>query len=237
MGISRDVTRRIAIERHNLDMLSMATHDIRSPLASISSTIKLTAKGLYGIVDESAKVTLEEVYGRIKKLEQIVTDYLHKSSMIFTDVEIPSKEILDLRQDIIDPVLDEFSEEIEEKKILIDNKLGAIPGNRIMVEAHKTWLKLVYRNLISNAIKYGGEGCTIAFGFEDHGDYYRLNVYNSGSSISKEDLERIFEKFESTNGTGLGLPIARDIIHKHDGQMWCENTWDSHPNFIFTLPK
>ncbi|RJQ49961.1 MAG: PAS domain S-box protein [Nitrospiraceae bacterium] len=234
IGVCREVTERIEREKHILDMLSIATHDMRGPLSSIGSMIKLLIRGAFGSIDESVKVTLTDISGRIIRLEKLLGEYLCKSSMM--NVKMPEKEYLDLRQDIIDPILEEFLSEIEENRIRIDNRLGAIPGNKVTIKANARWIKIVYRNLIRNAIKYASSG-QIAFGFEDKEDHYRLNVYNSGPPVPEERRTNIFEKFESTDSTGLGLSICRNLIQKHGGNMWYESTWDNHPNFIFTIPK
>jgi PAS domain S-box-containing protein len=232
-GICREVTQRVEREKHVLDMLSIATHDIRDPLISVGSTIRLLVRGAFGSIDESVKSTLSDVSTRIKLLEKIIGEYLCKASLM--NVKTPHKEYLDLRQDIIDPLLDEFSSELEEKKIKIDNRLGTVPGNRVTLRANGAWIRIVYRNLIRNAIKYSPSGY-IAFGFEDNGDHYRMNVFNSGPPIPEENITRIFEQFDSKNSTGLGLAISRNLILKHGGDMWCENS-DKHPNFIFRIPK
>ncbi len=234
IGICREITERAEREKHILDMLSIATHDLRGPLISIGSMVKLLIRGTFGLIDESVKVTLLDISGRIGCLEKLMGEYLCKSSLM--NVRTPDKEVLDLRQDIIDPILEEFLSEIEESKIRIDSRLGAIPGNKIIIKVNAKWIRIVYRNLIRNAIKYAASG-QIAFGFEDKGDHYRLNVYNSGPPVPAERWARIFEKFESSDSTGLGLAICRNLIQKHGGNMWYENTWDNHPNFIFTIPK
>lgn len=237
VGISRNITKRIEVEKHILNMLSIATHDLRSPLISVESTIKLLIRGSFGKIDDSVKATLEDLLGRTKNLTKTINDYFLKSSIM--NVNIPVKEELDLREDIIDAILDEFANEIQENRITIDNKLGAIPGNRIAIKANKNWLRIVYRNLIGNAIKYGGDNCVIAFGFEDAGSHYKLNVYNSGPAVPEKERDKIFEKFYSvaSKGSGIGLWIIRNLIRKHGGDMWYEDSLDGHPNFVFTLPK
>ncbi|MGE5892837.1 MAG: PAS domain-containing protein, partial [bacterium] len=146
LGVCRVVTDRIEREKHILDMLSIATHDMRGPLISIGSTIKLLARGAFGLIDESVKVTLSDISARISRLEKIISEYLCKSSLM--NVKKAVKEYLDLRQDIIDPILDEYSSEIEENKISIDSRLGAIPGYRVTIKANAQWMRIVYRNLI-----------------------------------------------------------------------------------------
>ena len=150
---------------------------------------------------------------------------------------------IDLRQDIIDAVLDEMSNEIEERSIIIDSSLGAIPAGTIQIGVDMMWLKAVFRNLFKNAIKYGGKGCKIAFGVEDHGSFYRLNVYNSGNPIPEHYRERLFTKFahmddgaEKKEGFGMGLYLIREIIRKHEGDMWYEPRQNGS-DFIFILPK
>ena len=236
IGISRNISERKKLQQHILRMLSIAAHDMRSPIVSIASTIKLLARGRFGEVSESVQQTLNDIFNRMLKLEKIVGEYLTKSS-VMSSSELGKKQILDLREDIIDPILDEFSQEIERGEIQIDNRLGGIPGSKILVSANKNWLSIVYRNLLSNAIRYTPQGGTIAYGFEDKGEIYRLNVYNSGEPIPAEKRKSIFEMFESDVSSGIGLPVVRELVRRHGGDMWCEESPDGHPNFVFTLPK
>ena len=236
IGIARDISKRKKLERHILRMLSIATHDMRSPIASIALTIKLLAKGRFGEVNVSVKQTLNDIFNRLIRLEKIIEDYLTKSS-VMSSGEIGKKELIDLREDIIDPILGEFSQEIVQGEIQIDNRLGGIPGAKIFVSANKNWLAIVYRNLLSNAIAYTGKGGVIAYGFEDKGEMYRLNVYNSGKPIPLEKRSSIFKMFESESSSGIGLSVSRELVRRHGGDLWCEESPDGHPNFIFSLPK
>jgi PAS domain S-box-containing protein len=237
IGISRDISERKLLERHILQMLSIATHDMRGPIVAVASIIKLLARGRFGEISDSVKQTLNDLFDRMSKLNGIVEQYLSRSSLLNSN-GIGKKEILDLRQDIIDPILEEFQHEIVKKDIKIDNRLGGIPGDKIMVEANKNWLGIVYRNLFSNAIKHTPENGIIAYGFEDVGEFYRLNVFNTGKSILKERREAIFKMFESgSNSSGIGLSVILDLIHRHGGDLWYQESLDGYPNFVFTLPK
>jgi len=234
-GISRDISERKAMEKYVLQLLSSASHDIRGPLVATEAVVKCLIRELYGPVDASVKETLEEVFQRLHSLEGIVVQYLSKSAVM--GLQVTAKEKLDLRQDIIDPVINDLSVDIRDKRILIDNTLGCIPGNRIFVRASKSWLSIVYRNLISNAVHHTPSGGTIALGFEERQDAYLLNVYSSSPPIADIDKEKIFQPFVSVHSTGLGLYFSRDIVEKHGGNLWCENALDGHPNMVFTLKK
>lgn len=236
IGISRNISQRKKLEEHILRMLSIATHDMRAPIVSVASIIKLLARGRFGAVNESVKQTLNDVFNRMIKLEKIVGEYLTKSS-VMNSSEIGRKEMLALREDIIDPILSEFSQEIEQGELQIDNRLGGIPGANVLVSANKNWLGIVYRNLFANAIRYTPRGGTIAYGFEDQGEMYRLNVFNNGPSIPVEKRKIIFEMFESEVSSGIGLPVIRELVRRHGGDLWCEESPSGHPNFVFTLPK
>lgn len=230
------------LNEHILTMLMIVSHDIRSPLIAIAATLKLLIRGVYGKIDESPKETLKDLYGRINRLNGIAEDYLGKASVITGEVQMERK-VLDLREDIIDPILDELSPEIERRGIIIDNRLGSIPANQISTKADKIWLKIVFRNLFCNAIKYGGPGCTISFGFEKHATHYKLNVYNSGQPIPEECRPKLFTKFSrisegnngNSHGIGLGLYLVKEIIQKHGGDIWYEPK-ENGSNFVFTLP-
>ncbi len=226
-----------------LHMLMIMSHDIRGPLVALAATLKLLLRGSYGNMDDSVSNTLSDLQTRVIRLLGVAEDYLGKAHSLDGSLKI-QRETMDLRQDIIDPVLNELANEIEQRKIVIDNRLGAIPAGRIPVRANKIWLQTVFRNLFSNAIKYGGKGCRIAFGFEDHGGYYRLNVYNSGLPISPEVQSRLFTKFcragagevGRQDGVGLGLYLIKEVIHRHGGEIWYEARHDGS-DFIFTIAK
>ncbi len=93
-----------------------------------------------------------------------------------------------------------------------------------------------------NAIKYGGNGITIAYGYEDHGSFYKLCIYNNGPIIPQEKRNSLFTKFgkvdsESTqDGVGMGLFLTKEIINQHGGEVWYEEM-DHGGAFLFTLPK
>ena len=226
-----------------LQMLMLMSHDIRGPLVALAATLKLLLRGSYGNMDESVKNTVGDLQGRVIRLLGVAEEYLGKAHSLEGSLK-PERKVLDLRQDVIDPVLDELAAEMGQHEIVIDNRLGAIPAGAIPVSANKIWLKTVFRNLFTNAIKYGGKGCRIAFGFEDHGAYYRLNIYNSGSPVPREARDRLFTKFfrgdagskENQDGVGLGLYLIKEIVRRHGGDIWYEARHNGS-DFIFTIVK
>lgn len=245
IGISRDITRRKEIENHNFKMVTSTAHELRSPLISIGGTLNRVINGRYGSIDESVRTTLADLLMRLRKMEGVVNDNLTKSALIIGE-KIPDKQELDLRVDIIDPILDEFSQELINRKITIDNRLGSIPPGEIIFEAVKSWIKMSVRELFRNAIKYGGgdEKKVIAFGYENCPDCLKVVVYDNGSAIPAEHRETIFEQYKRVEGnteergTGLGLYIVRDTMRMYGGDVYYEATIpENHSKFILTIPK
>ncbi len=193
------------LNKNILNMLKVMSHDIRGPLISISATLKLLLRGAFGRLDENVYQTVKDLSMRVNQVLGLAEECLAKAQSVDNEICIEKAEI-DLRHEVIEPVLAELAGEIEQNGIYIDNRLGAIPTGAIKVNASKVWLKVVYRNLFSNAIKYGGRGCTIAFGYEDHGSYYRFNVYNTGAQIPEDKRGVLFTKF------GRILDITRGQI-------------------------
>lgn len=226
-----------------LNLGMVLTHDIRGPLISIVSILNLLLRGIYGKLDQNLIGIVQELLSRCLRLFGTTEDYLGQVSILNGSMNMERAE-LDLRQDIIDTVLDELADDIARHEIKIDTRLGTIPAGSIGISADKTWIKAVYRDLFSNAIKHGGKGCTISFGFEPHESQYRLNVYNSGRPIPESDRGKLFTRFEETKTEkksaqdigGLGLSLCREIILKHEGEIWYEALPDGS-NFVFTIAK
>lgn len=231
------------LAKHILEMLTIASHDLRSPLNSIAIGIKIISKGIYGDLTPIIGNEIDKLYHRTQRLLGIMENYLCKTNIFYGNLRI-HKQNLDLRTDIIDPVLEEFAEFFKDHNITIDESMGGIPDRTIVISADKLWLQNVYRNLFHNLLKYSDKGCMIAYGFEDKGDCYQLNVFNSGKPIPEEFRDKLFHKFSRMNidssklvsGTGIGLYFIKEIITKHGGQIWYEPL-ENGSNFVFTLPK
>jgi len=234
--------RLAAINERVLNKLAVVFHDIRSSMVSTSSALKLLLRGAHGEMDATRAQKLREVDARVRKIigvsEEFVTQVLSGKS----DVTLGS-ELLDLREEIVAPVLEELSEEIRDHRITIDNRLSLLPAAvAIPVKGSKLYLKSVFRNLLDNGIKHGGDGCTIVIDLEDGGDNCRLQVYNSGKPVPEENRALLFSharrlgKGGKSQGLGLGLSLVRDIMKEYGGDVWYEAKNDGS-NFVISFPN
>ncbi len=230
-----------SLDEKALNKMEFMSHDVREPLISISATLKLLIRGHYGKMDEEVLNTIKKLFSKITGLTGIAEEYLFGSFLANEDLETGG-EPLDLMRDILIPVLKELSPELRGHHLIIDHSLRVMMSRRIPLQTNRILLKMAFRNLLKNAIKYGDASGVIALGFEDHGSSYQLNVYNSGRSIPEEYRNRLFTKFTAIgnrdnekDGTGLGLYLTKKVIQRLGGDIWYEAREDGS-NFVFTLP-
>jgi len=222
-----------------LNIWKMMSHDLRGSLVSISATLKLLNRGYYGKMDEEVENKLRELFEKVTSLIGVSEEFLGRAFSVSGDFEA-EQEVLDLKEDILNPVLNEISQELKERHILMDRHFHTASNHPISLRANRTWLKSVFRNLLKNAMNHGEEGGTITLGVENRGSAYQLNVYNSGEPIPIEWRDNLFKKFahrngKSNNGMGLGLYLTKKIIQKHGGHIWYEAK-EHGSNFVFTIP-
>jgi two-component system sensor histidine kinase/response regulator len=215
-------------------------HDLRGAMVSTAAALKLMARGSSGDMSTGARLRLGEVSGRVENLINLTDEFLGKAMA----AHWPKKPaVLDLRKDIVDPVLGELATDLRDHRITLDNRLPARWQGKIPVQGSKPWLKSVFRNLIINGIKYGGDGCTIVVDFETQGSNYRLNVYNTGKTVPEALRSMLFTNSpnmrrskQRRKGLGLGLSLSRDILQNHGGDIWYEPRNDGS-NFVVSLPQ
>ncbi len=221
------------------DLLKIMSHDIRGSLVSISATLKLLSRGRYGKMDEGAANTIKELFSKTVDLIQLTEEYLGKTISVNGSLEM-EEETLDLMQDVIQPVLGELYPELRENDIRVDNRFCAELNKQLCIRASKAWLKTVFRNLLKNAIKYGGKGCMIVLSFENRISSYRFSVYNSGTPVPEEYRGKLFSKSahgsKCSDSMGMGLYLIKKILQKRGGDIWYEAREDGS-NFVFTLPS
>ena len=231
------------MEEREMNALKIMLHDIRGSLVSMSATLKLLSRGYYGKVNEGVVNPLKELLSKTVSLNGMTEEYLSRAFSFDGDLEIED-EAMDLKQDIINPILEELLPELRGHCIRVENRFDEVSTRRISIKGNRFWWKTVFRNLLKNAIKYGNPEGTVVIGFQNQGSFYRLNVYNSGQPIPEEYRNKIFTKFMSfgknenggTNGMGLGLYLVREIIRKHGGDIWYQAE-EGGSNFVFTLPS
>jgi two-component system, sensor histidine kinase and response regulator len=221
--------------------MMLMSHDIRGSMVATAASLKLMARGTYGELSEPAKAKIHEAAGRIENTIHLIEDFVGRS--LADHPLAPDEDVLDLSEDIIEPVLAELAAEIQDQQITLVNRLHRQEVGRLSVRGSKWELRSVFRNLIDNGIKYGGRGCTIVVNCEMQGSTSRLTVYNTGQTVSEALRFMLFSPIRSMRpskkrrqGMGLGLTLSRDIIQNYGGDIWYEAK-KGGSNFVISLPQ
>lgn len=210
-------------------------HDLKGPAIGIHGLTK-RLKGEYEAgLGEKGVLYCDQI---LKASEQFLT-LVEKLNAYITSKEAP----LDLEEFQLDEVLEgireEFTERLEESGAAL---VVSVPGPIIV--ADRLAITRVFRNLIDNALKYGGEILDrIQVGFRENEAFQIINVGDNGVGISELDSKRLFNLFQRNDtsrgveGLGLGLAIVKEIVERHGGRVWVENDFGAGATFYFSILK
>ncbi len=208
-------------DRFKSEYMMKVTHELRAPLSTIKSCLKLITSGYVNSVSGKTKDLLQRAENKSDDLLFIINDLL-SLSFLKSGKSVQPPETLIIKE-IITKIVHLFSSQAEKKNISIlyntQPSLSPIIGDRENVE-------ILLINLISNAVKYTPEGGTIEIKAENKNGGIRIIVSDTGIGISEEDKDKIFNDFYRTNearkidirGTGLGLSIVKQIVKQHHGE-------------------
>jgi signal transduction histidine kinase/CheY-like chemotaxis protein len=219
-------------------VLSVTSHDLRAPLATVQSCMDTVLGGFTGSVNERQRELLEGGRTRIADLTKMIDNildisYIEIREQDFAEVSLP---------DVVANSLGDVQGMAQRKSIAITADVSEdLPG--ILGVAGR--LRQVLTNLLSNAVKFTNEGGNVSVSAREDGDLVRLDVCDTGIGITTEELPKIFDDFyrgqtPDAEGAGLGLPIAKRIIESHGGVIWAESPCGDSgvgTRFSFTLPR
>ncbi len=220
------------------DFLSNMSHELRTPLHGI-----LSFAG-FGI-EKHAITKPDKILDYFQKIRQSGETLLMLLNDLLDLAKLESGKITfefrpaDLGL-LIDSMADECNSLASEQNLTVRGEHPEA-NEKIVLDADK--IKQVLRNLLNNAIKFSPEGGTIDISIFKKADSVVVSVRDQGAGVPENELGSVFDKFvqssknkTSAGGTGLGLPICREIIAAHKGRIWAENNPDIGTNFLFEIP-
>ncbi|MGT2887630.1 two-component system histidine kinase PnpS [Streptococcus didelphis] len=231
-----DLTRIRSYEKLNLDFISNASHELRTPVTSIkgfAETIKHMPETDRALQEEF----LEIIYQESLRLEHIVQHMLTLSKVEKTDVQKTSI----LLDDFLPYIGNSMKHQLKEKNLTLDYDLE----EPFELVSDKYILSQILLNLLSNAIRYTEAGGQITIASRTVDDSCQISVTDTGIGMSQLELERIFERFYRVNkgrsrksgGTGLGLSIVKELSQALGGQVKVSSQIGKGSTFTLLLPK
>jgi signal transduction histidine kinase len=227
-GVLREIKLREAIERISQaksEFISIASHQLRTPLSAIKGYLSMILEGSYGELPEKVKRPMENVYQSNERLIKLVNDILSVSKIEAGEMEM-NWEKEDLRE-IIKEVISELSIKAKEKSLYLKfEEPKEFP--KILLDREK--IRQVILNLVDNAIRYTQKG-GVTVKLQMANEKLQIVVSDTGEGLTKEEKEKLFERFSRgtagtkfwTEGAGLGLYIARRFVEMHKGRIWAES--------------
>jgi signal transduction histidine kinase len=221
------------------EFLALTTHDLRSPLTVISGVISFFTSGRLGELSPEQKNMVAMMERNAQSLIELVNDLLDASKLESGTMRLDITSI-DLRG-LIDEVRETMEPLAREKGIALEMTFAtALPP----VEADRTKLRRILVNLLSNALKFTGKGGGVEVRAAKEEERVRLSISDTGVGIAREDVERLFDKYEQARsratrgekGTGLGLYITKQLVELHGGEIKVDSEPGKGSTFSFTLP-
>ncbi|MBN1332076.1 PAS domain S-box protein [Candidatus Dojkabacteria bacterium] len=244
VGIERDITREKEIDKTKNEFVSVASHQLRTPLTGIKWFLEVLAdQKMTGELNEKQKQYIESLHSSADRMIVLVNDLLNVSRIDTGrkfDIEREKANIIKVLKDAIN----ENAALAKNSRIKIDIESTLPDKLEIYVDSNKIFE--VFKNIINNAIKYSSQDDAIHIGVKENTkDYVTFYIQDEGLGIPKKAQANIFKKFyraqnvlkEQTDGSGLGLYIAKAIVNGHQGEIWFESTEGKGTTFFIKLPK
>jgi len=228
------------LDQRKSEFLSIAAHQLRTPLSGLKWALQMLIKGEAGPVSSEQRTLLKKSYEGNERMISLVEQMLHANQIdagVFALKTMPTPLF-----DLIESVIYDISPGASEKNVRIVFDRGGVTLPPLMVDQEK--IRAVFQNLLDNAVKYSTLGTQILISVSRVGTVVQFAVKDTGIGIPKDQQAQIFSRFfrarnarkVDPNGNGLGLYIAKGIIEMHGGTLGFESTEDRGTTFQLTLP-
>ncbi|MCX5999595.1 MAG: ATP-binding protein, partial [Chloroflexi bacterium] len=237
-GEARTVGALREADRLKTELLSNVSHELRTPLASIKGFCTSILRYYNKMSDDDKRDSLREISDASDRLTELIENLLALSKLESVGLQAEKESVMITA--LITSAVEEMGMKAKGHRFVTDvvKPLSA-------VEADPRRIRQVLDNLLSNAVKYSPEGTTIRVSCRENEEELLVSVEDQGIGISREDTDRLFERFyrvassplhNTVGGAGLGLAICKRIVEAHGGRIWVESTPGAGSTFQFALP-
>lgn len=235
-----DVTRETLIEKLKTEFVSIAAHQLRTPLSAIKWSLKMLLDGDMGVLSHDQKDLVEKSFRSNERMIFLINDLLNVTR-IEEGKYVHEQKLADIVE-ILTETAETAKDEAAQKGFTLEFTIPKEKPPLILIDIEG--MRLVLQNLTENAIRYTPPGGTVTISLAHTDKDIVVSVHDTGVGIPQEDQSRIFTKFfrgdnvvrMETEGTGLGLFIAKNIVEAHGGKIWFDSAPGKGSTFSFSLP-
>jgi signal transduction histidine kinase len=235
----RDVTVRRELDRLKEELFTNVSHDLRTPIATIKASIEVVLENEPPELGEPLHRLLENIHRESERMTTLVDDLLDLTRLQAGRLRLrlaPSdlRALAERLARAVEPLAERRGQ-----RLVLD-----LPRRPVLATVDAERLERALLNLLVNAHRYGRDGGTIHLGLKRRRRQILFTVADDGPGIAEDDQPRIFERFyrprseaaRRSQGSGLGLPIARAMVELHGGRIWLESRPGEGATFQIALP-
>lgn len=233
IGTVKDITKEKLLERQKEDFISIASHELKTPITSLNASLQLLNKMMHYPGEKLPKL-ISQANKSMAKVSALIEDLLSATSMNEGQMRLSKSTF------IISRIIDECCDHLRVADIYSIKSYGDL---NLQVHADAERIEQVVTNFINNAIKYAPHSKEIRIDIEKQNDMAKVSVTDKGPGIASEKLPHLFDRFyrvqnsgSQYSGLGLGLYISSEIIKKHGGKIGANSEIGKGSTFWFTLP-
>jgi PAS domain S-box-containing protein len=238
--VFRDITLEQEVDRMKSEFISLASHQLRTPLSAIKTYSHMLVDGYMGEVNDTQKKSLRTIISAANRMNELISTLLNITRMESGSIAVTPKL---LQVDILcEDVIKELNLLATERDVNLQFKtVGPRPKT---ARTDNLILKEVVSNLVSNAIKYTPEGGDVILKVRSRPNELLITVSDTGWGIPKQSQGQIFSKFfraqnivkRETTGTGLGLYLVKGLVDALGGKIWFKSSEGTGTTFYVTVP-
>ena len=236
IGFVLDISERKELDKRKDEFISMASHELKTPVTSLKGFLNLLQRRLKTQEDEKALHYLTRMDAQVHKLIKLINDLLDISKMQTGQLVYREERFA------VDALVQEIVENVQETTQTHSLQLEGVTGAEVFGDRDRIGQVLI--NLLNNAIKYSPQANIVLVRVAKEENAISVSVRDFGIGIAKEHQHKIFERFYQVTdpaektypGLGIGLYIACEIIKRHSGRLWLESQKGAGSTFHFSLP-
>ncbi len=239
--VFRDITAEEEVDRMKSEFISLASHQLRTPLSAIKTYSHMLVDGYMGTLTGTQKKSLRTIISATNRMNELISTLLNITRIESGTIAVTPKMVA--MDKLADEVLKELSHMADDGNVTVSMKRSGTASTSLRTDS--LIVKEILTNLVSNAIKYTPEHGSVTVLVQPRTREVVVSVADTGWGIPDYDQEQIFSKFfrahniikRETTGTGLGLYLVKGLLDELGGKIWFKSIEGKGTTFTFSLPR